>query len=465
VASVCQREGRWYLKFKDASGRWVRQVSTAKTKTEARRLAEDQERKAERQRRGLEALPDDSGQTLAELCEWWLVNKCPTASAYIERGRLAKHVLSSAVGRLLARSVTSATIEKHLDAVEKTGAAPASLNHLRALLVSVFSRAIRTGEFSGVNPALTVERRKVPKRSYVTLREEEISAVLEEIPAAWRDLFATAIYTGMRKGELLGLRKSALDFEGKNILIAASYERETTKGGHADLIPMADAIVPILRRAASQSSSELVFPGPEGKMRKPSSAKLEVILRRALARAGLVEGYEHVCRRCKAEGKSHTERAADQGQRRCQRCRMLLWPRALHRPIRFHDLRHTAGTLMLRAGVDPHRVQRILRHSDVRTTTGIYGHLVVEDLRAAVNAIAPKAIPPEPPKEEPQVIAVAANSVPFGPPVVQGPKNGAQPPSRQLENRKRNRGPTQARDTGVEPVAFGSGGQRSIQLS
>src|SRR6266849_3728388 len=86
-------------------------------------------------------------------------------------------------------------------------------------------------------------------------REEEISAVLEEIPAAWRDLFATAIYTGMRKGELLGLRKSALDFEGKNILIAASYERETTKGGHADLIPMADAIVPILRRAASQSSS------------------------------------------------------------------------------------------------------------------------------------------------------------------------------------------------------------------
>src|SRR5258707_10351310 len=76
---------------------------------------------------------------------------------------------------------------------------------------------------------------------------------------------------------------------------------------------------------------------------------------------------------------------------------MRLWPRAVPRPIRFHDLRHSAATLMLRAGVDPHRVQRILRHSDVRTTTGVYGHLLVEDLRSAINSIAPSAMLPEPP--------------------------------------------------------------------
>jgi integrase len=43
---------------------------------------------------------------------------------------------------------------------------------------------------------------------------------------------------------------------------------------------------------------------------------------------------------------------------------------AAARPMRFHDLRHTAATLMLRAGVDAHRVQRILRHASVATTTG-----------------------------------------------------------------------------------------------
>ena len=52
--------------------------------------------------------------------------------------------------------------------------------------------------------------------------------------------------------------------------------------------------------------------------------------------------------------------------------------------MRFHDLRHTIATLLLRAGVDAHRVQRLLRHRDVHTTTTIYGHLHVEDLRAAL---------------------------------------------------------------------------------
>ena len=54
------------------------------------------------------------------------------------------------------------------------------------------------------------------------------------------------------------------------------------------------------------------------------------------------------------------------------------------------DLRHTAATLMLRAGVDAHRVQRILRHASVTTTTGIYGHLALDDLREAVSRIGPK---------------------------------------------------------------------------
>jgi len=58
--------------------------------------------------------------------------------------------------------------------------------------------------------------------------------------------------------------------------------------------------------------------------------------------------------------------------------------------MRFHDLRHATATLLLRAGVDPHRVQRILRHTDIRVTLGTYGHLQVEDLRDAVNRIAPQ---------------------------------------------------------------------------
>src|SRR5437868_8194049 len=78
-----------------------------------------------------------------------------------------------------------------------------------------------------------------------------------------------------------------------------------------------------------------------------------------------------------------------------------LWPVALHIPIRFHDLRHTFATELLRRGVDSYRVQRLLRHSDVRVTTGTYAHLLVEDLRAAVDAHAPVPLA-APPTRDPK---------------------------------------------------------------
>src|SRR5262249_32826390 len=62
-----------------------------------------------------------------------------------------------------------------------------------------------------------------------------------------------------------------------------------------------------------------------------------------------------------------------------------LWPKAIPLRMRFHDLRHGFATELLRRAVDGHRVQRLMRHSDVRATTGIYGHLIVEDLRAALE--------------------------------------------------------------------------------
>jgi integrase len=68
---------------------------------------------------------------------------------------------------------------------------------------------------------------------------------------------------------------------------------------------------------------------------------------------------------------------------------MRLWPKALPRPMRFHDLRHTTATLLLRSGVPLNHVQRIMRHRDVRLTTETYGHLVADDLRDAVEQIAP----------------------------------------------------------------------------
>jgi len=177
------------------------------------------------------------------------------------------------------------------------------------------------------------------------------------------------------------------------------------------------------------------------------------VLRHALARAGIVEGYEHRSRWC-----AHRERASDAEPRFCPTCRKVtdgrgrpladprgrrLWPVALHVPIRFHDLRHTFATELLRRGVDSYRVQRLMRHSDVRVTLGTYAHLLVEDLRAAADAHTPLPAMP-----------AAANSAPIEPHALhQGGTTSIDPapisegnPLSGLE-----------RETGVEPATLSLG--------
>ncbi len=128
-------------------------------------------------------------------------------------------------------------------------------------------------------------------------------------------------------------------------------------------------------------------------MRTPDD-DVAAVLRYALGRAGLVAGYDHVCRRCKARGvEEHAWHFTDAAQRRCEACGMLLWPRAVARGIRFHDLRHSCATILLRAGVGMHIVQRILRHTDIRTTIGTYTHMELGDLRAGFTKVYGEAPP------------------------------------------------------------------------
>jgi integrase-like protein len=63
--------------------------------------------------------------------------------------------------------------------------------------------------------------------------------------------------------------------------------------------------------------------------------------------------------------------------------------------MRFHDLRHSTATLLLKAGVPLATVQKILRHTDPKITSEVYGHLDLEDMRAGLNRLA-LGLPPPP---------------------------------------------------------------------
>jgi hypothetical protein len=68
--------------------------------------------------------------------------------------------------------------------------------------------------------------------------------------------------------------------------------------------------------AIKSSSSALLFPHPDGTM-MAEGVQLEVVLRRALRRAGIVTGYQHVCRRKGRGHRGHREAASDGDPRRC----------------------------------------------------------------------------------------------------------------------------------------------------
>jgi hypothetical protein len=170
-------------------------------------------------------------------------------------------------------------------------------------------------------------------------------------------------------------------------------KREGTKGGDEALLPIPEPLIPYLKHAIDTSRGALLFPRANGKPR-PEKTSMEKVLRRTLARAGILIGYRHTCRRCAAKKKPYSEEHADNELRRCPVkdevgavCNMKLWATGLPRWMRFHDLRHTTATLLVKARVPMYVVQKILRHADIKTTVGIYGHLDIEDSREALKSM------------------------------------------------------------------------------
>ena len=425
MASVFKRQGRegWYMKWTDGFGRARRKHLPARNKAEAERLATAEQHKVDRQREGYDPLPSDAG-SLWELCSWWLREKCKARSKAVETLRLEKHIKSHPIGTMPVAKVTSETIERKLSEMGADGASPSTQNKIRTVLRTVFNRARKAKRWLGANPAEDVEHRTVHKKPHNTLSADEVPLALAAVaecerdqfekyekavrlgkkmqpPHAWAGYVAVAAHLGLRKGELCGLQKADVNVTDWTMTVARSYDHASTKGNHTDVLPIATPLRPYIT-AAMASPGPWLFPAADGSMRSEhvdpqkilrtalkragqqglmELARLEklanpdpALLATARLKAGLLSGrFACVCRRCK--GKVKREELPDTAEycwtfsddkpRDCPACGMKLTVSPVPRKMTFHDLRHGAGTMMLRAGVDPHRVQRILRHRDI----------------------------------------------------------------------------------------------------
>ena len=194
------------------------------------------------------------------------------------------------------------------------------------------------------SPFSDVKKPRAGKRVPYILDQAEIAKLRAALDVPFeRLLVELTLMTGLRSGEIRGLTWDAVDLDGKRLFIETQANRRgeeaaTKTENSVRPIQVPAYLIPELKRwklACPVTVRGLVFPGEPNAAgeRHPIDADvlLRHILRRALRRAGLP-------------------------------------------PLRFHDLRHMAGTLMHEAGVPLKRAQEILGHASERTTLAIYTH-------------------------------------------------------------------------------------------
>lgn len=181
------------------------------------------------------------------------------------------------------------------------------------------------------------------------LEVAEIKSGARSAPPPPKNVFmfyATAIYTGMRAGELAALEGSDILFDRRLIIVQRSFFGPT-KSDRARYVPILDPLLPLLQQWRLRQPGRLVFTNMAGAMLQPSSRIFQEVLHRVLDAAA----FEKVVRNGR--------------ERPC---------------IRFHDLRHTFASHWVARGGDLFKLQKILGHQSVQMTMR-YAHLAPEAYR------------------------------------------------------------------------------------
>ncbi len=264
--------------------------------------------------------------------------------------------LMRAFGTRRLAEISTADVARFLSRLDAEGVSARTVNKHRQVLHAIFAFAARPDAFGlRTNPvAATQKRREGGRRPIDTFTHEEIAAISraartgghrgsprkgagEDTVAEWARinaqdaaLFVVAAYTGLRRGELLALRWQDVNFAEARLTVERAVSggtiAATTKSGRFRTVPLAD-----------QAAREL-----EGLSQRE----------RFTERPNLVF--------CRAGGGPLDGSALRKRFVRAQKAAGV-------RPRRFHDLRHTFGSLAVRA-FDPIAVQSMMGHASLRTT-------------------------------------------------------------------------------------------------
>jgi integrase len=277
-------------------------------------------------------------------------------STYARYEQICRNHLRPFFGPLKLRDLNAAHVRAFKARKLDEGLNPNTVGGMQGVLSGALNQAVDDGMIPS-NPASRVKKAAArgtrPMRSLSYEEASRLTAAAEG--SRYEALIVVALRTGLRQGELAALSWEDVDLDGPRPAITVRHSANTrvspprvtpTKTGEDRKIRIGPRTVEVLKAHRARQRAErmkapawedpgLVFPNTSGGIRRAGAVRRS--LRRLLAKAGLPAN------------------------------------------VRFHDLRHTAGTLTLRQGMTLHAVSKMLGHSDPAMTLRRYAH-VLDDM-------------------------------------------------------------------------------------
>ena len=356
-----RNDGRWAaaLSLGYQGGRRRRKYLYGKTRAEvARKLQE-----AQRTLSDGGILPAER-QTVETLLRTWLKDSAAqkvrrkTFQRYEEIVRL--HLIP-ALGSLKLARLNPAQIEAMLNAALARGVSPRSLIQWRAVLRRALHVAMRWG-WVNRNAASLAEPPRSEDYIVPPLTTADAQALMLAVKGDRLEaLFQVGLALGLRQSEALGLRWSDVELEEGMLSFQRSLQRvagewifnEPKTAKSRRTLPLPAPLTAALRQHRNRQLEERLSAGPAWE----GSAWGELVFTDQLGRP--LSGF-HVLRRFRS-----------------------LLALAELPPMRYHDLRHGAASLMAAQGVPARVAMELLGHSQIATTMNIYTHVTPEDQRQA----------------------------------------------------------------------------------
>jgi integrase len=254
--------------------------------------------------------------------------------AYAEALRLR---VQPAVGAMRLSEVRAVDLKRLLvNPLIAEGRSASNIGVTLLPLRAVYREAIEEG-IVAVNPTAGLKLPRVRSRRDRIATPDECARLLAQLSAADRRVWATAMYAGLRRGELMALRVEDIDLRDGVIRVCRGWDVEAgeiaTKSGRERKVPIANAL-------RSHLAEHLLAIG---------------------WREGLVFGSSPTTPFC---DRTLTERAD------------RAWSRAGLDRITLHECRHTFASLMIAAGVNAKALSEYMGHSKIAVTMDLYGHLM-----------------------------------------------------------------------------------------